>query len=183
MVNKMKIGVPVWLFNILCVIAIIALLVVVVAGCTAIVNTLDPKDGYSKVNLAFKTGCIDPEDGQILNAKNKLYTEDLIECTGFRLVRDYSVKANYEIHYYGEKDTYLPALTVVTNDLEYEVKTMPEGAVGIRLVVVPGETDVDLSGLINFDRIQYENMLGMEATNEQPTTSGETGGGVSELAA
>ncbi|MBE6925319.1 MAG: hypothetical protein E7461_00605 [Ruminococcaceae bacterium] len=178
----MRANIPVWLFNTLCVIAIIALFVAIVGIGVLISNALEPKDGYNKVHLTYNTGCIDHEDGQILNAKNKLYTDDLIECTAFRIVRDYSVKANYEIHYYTEKGDYLPSATVVTSDLEYEVTTMPAGAVGIRLVIVPGETDVDLTGLINITRGQYAGMLELEATNEQPT-SGGTSGGVTELAA
>ena len=53
----MRANIPVWLFNTLCVIAIIALFVGIVAGCTAISNALEPKDGFNDVKLAFSLGC------------------------------------------------------------------------------------------------------------------------------
>ena len=184
----MRANIPVWLFNTLCVIAIIALFVGVVAGCTAISNSFAPKDGFNDVNLSFKVGCIDPEDGDILNAKNKLYTEDLIECTGFHISRDFSVYAQYEIHFFGANDKYIPSATVVTDDLEYAIPegAMPEGAVGIRLVVVPNETDVDLEswGFLNVDRAIFAGMLELQATNHTAKVpAGDDSGDVSELAA
>ena len=175
--------IPIWLFNTFCIIAIIALFVAVVGIGVLIGDSLEAKDGMAAVHLSFDLGCIDKTTGQVLNSKNKLYTEELIECTAFNIVRDYSVNASYEIHYFDEKDAYLPACTVVTNDLEYHVTEMPAGAVGIRLVIVPSEPNVDLTGFINLERGQYAGMLDLEATNAKAADNTSTSGGAVELAA
>ena len=181
--NSVRANIPIWLFNSLCVIAIAALVLLSAAAIVGITNSLEPKDGLSIVPLNFSVGSID-ETGKILNADNRLYTDTLIECTRFRLTRDFNVYAQYEIHFYDKVGKHIDAATVIKSDLEYVIESMPEGAVGIRLVVIPNETNVDLKswGLLNFDRIQYASMLIMEASNEASVASGN-GNGAVELTA
>ena len=183
----MKANIPIWLFNTFCIIAIIFLFVGIVGVGVLIADSLEPRDGLNDVLVSFDVGCID-ESGKVLNADNKLYTEDLIECTMFRITRNFSVYSQYEVHFYDKNGNHLDDDTYLTDEAELLVPgdfAMPEGAVGIRLVIIPNETDVNLKswGILNIDRAIYAGAVSVEASNAKVVDNTSSSGGAVELAA
>ena len=150
--------------------ALVVVAVFVIGSCS---NNAD--SAWNDVKLKYEVGAIcttsdgDVKIGDFVDDNSALYTYDLIKCTGFRIVRDSSYIVSYEVHYYDKDDKHLVdenGLPVVhyKESLEYTVPSgsMPEGAVGIR-IVVRSIDDVDMNFVWNMWK--YDDALTLSTTN------------------
>ena len=116
----------------------IVLAVAAIIGVVALVGNIakGSDDGYKKINPSYTVGAIDKATGKCLNdVENALYTKDIIECTGVELYADFDSDIEYTVHFYDEDGKWLSCQD--NEDLNLKINEMPEGAVGIRVVIYP----------------------------------------------
>lgn len=144
-------------------------IVVLIVAIVALIPTLfsigaDDSD-YEKINVSYAVGGLTATGDWDKDEECALYTKNVIECTGFKLTADFDSNIEYEVHYYDESDKWISSVTSSELQLEVAAGDMPEGAVGIRIVIRPLDDDNDKIG--TFEHYTYANQLTVQITTEE----------------
>lgn len=148
--------------------AIVLAAALAIGGITLVTSLVErSKEDFKETRLSYDIGGITADGSYDKDAKNAIYTNKAIECTGIHLEADFDSDITFEVHFYDEEGKWL---SMQQNDgLKLLVDEMPEGAVAVRVVIRPA--DDDEVGII--EKYTYANQLTVKIRTEEVKTEAE----------
>lgn len=135
---------------------------------------------WSLVNIDWDYGSIElhenAESGTVVasyrQSYDALYTKDIIKCSGHELSVDFPAGVTLTVYYFDVNDKYISSYVANNGFTDVGVAEIPEGAVGIRLCMLPDSNvsfETKLFGVgVNFGnaflRWKYEDYVDLYIT-------------------
>ena len=131
------------------IIAAVALLMFLIAGFSGDLD-FKTKDPSFALGTISNTGEINKD------LVHSVYTKKIIKCIGFQISREFDYEVKYTVHYYDADSNWIGCNSYDQGSLIVNEGEMPDGAVGIRIVV---ESKDVTNGYSLWDRWTLDNHL------------------------
>ena len=136
------------------------LAIIVIISCIGGISSCFKKDTTKAVGaLSFSRGGLD-ENGNYVDTKASIFTEDMFECLGLVVTPDIKFNGTYQLFYYNYDGVFLEASQVYTKTSRL---TIPELAKYARIMItVDGDEDIGY-----FEMLEYAALVEIEVQKKQ----------------
>ena len=111
----------------------IVCVVILSISCLGLISSCFKNDDNKTIHPSFTRGGLD-ENGEYVETKTSIFTEDMFECLGLRVTTDIKFKGTYQIFYYNYDGVFLSASDTYTKTTRL---SLPELAKYARIMITP----------------------------------------------